>query len=336
MSGGRRADRRPRRGGGRRRVLPLARVPRRRGRHPHAADRGRRPRARGPARRPRDPGHRAGRRDLPLRLPRPPRRRRPADRPRLDRLRPDRPGRGLPPPHPRRPAAGRRERAQRRPDRRPRASRAKSRASDRNQINRNRRAGLRGADRRRRREPARRIAPGSSPPTRRRCAAPNADRALLLRRRLLRPASSGRTAPGWRWPTPPTAGSPRARSLVESDGFLHYYLSGSADSSLRRLADEERGRGAGRVRRRAGPAAQPRRRHHPRRPPRGVQARVREPREALAHLGDRLRLARPTPTSAAAATRAGFFPAYRAPSQVGLSSVRRVRPESGRCRGRRR
>ena len=39
---GRRVARRPRRGGGERGVLPLAPLPRRRGRHPHAADRGRR------------------------------------------------------------------------------------------------------------------------------------------------------------------------------------------------------------------------------------------------------------------------------------------------------
>ncbi len=74
-----------------------------------------------------------------------------------------------------------------------------------------------------------------------------------------------------------------------SDGYLHYYLSGSADSHLRdspmknvvaRLVEHSAD---------ARPPPQPRRRHLPRRRPRGVQARLRQPRAALAHLGDRLR-----------------------------------------------
>ena len=46
---------------------------------------------------------------------------------------------------------------------------------------------------------------------------------------------------------------------------------------------------------------------------RGVQARLRQPRAALAHLGDRLRPRRPTRASAAGRDAGGFFPAYRRP-----------------------
>ncbi len=89
------------------------------------------------------------------------------------------------------------------------------------------------------------------------------------------------TAPG---------GELAAASLaVVSDGYLHYYLSGSADSHLRdspmknvvaRLVEHAD---------RARPPPQPRRRHLPRRRPGGVQARLRQPPADLANLGDRLR-----------------------------------------------
>ncbi len=55
-----------------------------------------------------------------------------------------------------------------------------------------------------------------------------------------------------------------ASIAAASDGFIHYYLSGSADCHLARLADEERRLCAGRPLLRAGPAAQPRRWHHAR------------------------------------------------------------------------
>ena len=46
---------------------------------------------------------------------------------------------------------------------------------------------------------------------------------------------------------------------------------------------------------------------------RGVQARLRQPRAALAHLGDRLRPRRPTRGSQRGRERGrDFFPAYRA------------------------
>ena len=183
---------------------------------------------------------------------------------------------------------------------------------------------IRGPDRRRRRgrpRGSRRIPRrlrGDDAPHQRR-------RALLLRRRLLRPdprvgprlAGAGRRPrrwgrrgldPGRERRLPPLL--PQRQLRLEP----------------RRLADEERGRGAGRGRRRAGPAAQPRRRDHPRRPARGVQARVREPRDAVAHLGDRLRLE-------------GLRPPQRRPRHgpvlpgVPLAVARRVRPvrrESGR------
>ena len=119
-------------------------------------------------------------------------------------------------------------------------------------------------------------------------------RALLLRRRLLRPHPRAPSAPGSRSPAPPTARSPPPRSPPRSDGFLHYYLSGSADSHLRDSPMKNVVARAGRARRRARPAAQPRRRHRPRRRARGVQARLRQPRAALAHLGAGLRRRAPT------------------------------------------
>ena len=58
-------------------------------------------------------------------------------------------------------------------------------------------------------------------------------RALLLRRRLLRPGPRSRRAPGWPWRSPPMASVAAASIAARSDGYLHYYLSGSADSHLR-------------------------------------------------------------------------------------------------------
>ena len=80
-----------------------------------------------------------------------------------------------------------------------------------------------------------------------------------------------------------------ASIAVHSDGFLHYYLSGSADAHLRDSPMKNVVASLVELADRAGPAAQPRRRHRPRRPPRGVQARLRQPRAALAHLGAGLR-----------------------------------------------
>ena len=138
-------------------------------------------------------------------------------------------------------------------------------------------------------------------------------RALLLRPPPTSTASSKPIAPGWPSPPPPTASLAAASIAAVSDGYLHYYLSGSADSHLRdspmknvvaRLVEHAD---------RARPPAQPRRRHRPRRRPRGVQARLRQPPADLAHLGARLRPeTQPTRASAPAAMPAASSRAYRA------------------------
>ena len=261
---------------------------------------------------------RPDRRELPLRLPGLSRirlRPRPgwvrvgcaADRSRLDRLLADRPRLDLPPPHPRRPAARRGQRAQRRPDRRPRAAaeeQGERPQPDQPQSPRR----IRGADRARPRD-----RPGGSgrlPLRLRADDAPGRRRpALLLRRRLLRPDPRGR---------PGLAGAcrrPRRRDRRRVGHGRERRLPPLLPQRQRRrqparLADEERRRGPGRARRRARDAAQPRRRHHPRRPARGVQARLRQPRAALAHIRDRLR-PRCLPTLSADRPATGFFPAYR-------------------------
>ena len=56
--------------------------------------------------------------------------------------------------------------------------------------------------------------------------------ALLLRRCLLRRASSAPSGPGWRSRPTPRALPAAASIACVSDGYLHYYLSGSADSRL--------------------------------------------------------------------------------------------------------
>ena len=227
------ADRGPRRGGGRRGVLPLPPVPRRRGRHPHPADRDRRRRAAGAADRPRDRRRARARRDLPLRLSGPR-----SDAPGVTSVDPgrgrllgDRAGQRLHPPHARRrrrsppPASATSSRS---PTRR---CRSKSRSSDRNQINKNRRSGY-----------ELRLVPGPETSAAERAGflaayeqtmrrtdaaeryffgAAYFDRILESRAHLARPRRSPR-------------GRVAAASIAaRSDGFLHYYLSGSADSHLR-------------------------------------------------------------------------------------------------------
>ena len=153
----RRADRRPRRGRGERGVLPLAPLPRRRGRHPHAADRGRRRRAARAADRPRDRRRRRARRDLPLRLPGLVRSRASGLRPRCRRGQSRLRRSTRPRSTSRRPASSRSSSATRSASRRSPAPAErnvvqiadpalppKSRASDRNQINKNRARRLRG------------------------------------------------------------------------------------------------------------------------------------------------------------------------------------------------
>ena len=79
----------------------------------------------------------------------------------------------------------------------------------------------------------------------------------------------------------PEGGCAAAALLVRSDGFLHYYLSGTADAHRRAGPFEEPDRRRDRVRRGARAAAEPRRRRPPRRRPRGVQAWLRQHRAAL-------------------------------------------------------
>ncbi len=85
-------------------------------------------------------------------------------------------------------------------------------------------------------------------------------------------------------------GAPAAASIAcVSDGYLHYYLSGSADA---RLGDSPMKNVLARLIEHAGrarAAAEPRRRHPRRRRARGVQARLRQPLARLAHLGADLR-----------------------------------------------
>ena len=242
-------------------------------------------------------GRTRARRDLPLRISRESskrsrlpgavlRRLRHLD-PESDRLLGDRPGHGLRPPHPRRAAACRRQRAQRRPDRRPGAAAEEPR--QRPQPDQQEPAPrLRGADRprpgddrRRARRLPRRLRADDAPHRRR--------RALLLRRRLLRPHPRLGSDLARARRSPPDGEIAAASIAARSDGFLHYYLSGSADSHLRDSPMKNVVAALVEPLRRAGAAAQPRRRHRPRRPARGVQARLRQPRAALAHLGDRLR-----------------------------------------------
>ena len=90
--------------------------------------------------------------------------------------------------------------------------------------------------------------------------------------------------------TAPDGALAAASIAAVSDGYLHYYLSGSADSHLRdspmknvvaRLVEHSTELG---LPLNLGGGIAPRRR------PGGVQARLRQPPRALAHLGDRLRL----------------------------------------------
>ena len=166
----------------------------------------------------------------------------------------------------------------------------KSRGSDRNRINRNRRAGYEV-----------RLVPGPSAgaedragfraayeETMRRNAAA---RALLLRGRLLQPRArigALATGPGR------GAGRRRRRRLARRPQRRLPPLLPQRQRRLApaRLADEEPRRRPGRARRLAGAAAQPRWRDRPRRPPRGVQAGLRQPRAGLVGLRDRLRRGR--------------------------------------------
>ena len=273
----------------------------------------------GAADRPRDRRRPRPRRDLPLRLPRPrppPRavavRRRIGRRPRsrLDPAEIDFSATGLvsvflrdrlgePP------LAGA-DRAQRGPDRRPGAAAeepAQRPPPDPPQPE----AGYELDARPRRRDDAPRSAPASSTLYEQTMRRTDAAGALLLRRRLLRPRCSSRAHLAR--PRPAPGGEPAAASIAAvSDGFLHYYLSGTADAHLARLADEERLRRADRARRRARPAAQPRRRHRARRRPRGVQARLRQPPSSPCTPRRSSATPRPTSGSAPAATPAGSSP----------------------------
>ena len=210
------------------------RVPRRRGGHPHAAGRERGLDRGGAADRPRDPGLRPPRRDLALLLPRGatvsgaadrPRRRRPGaragwsasssatasasppalrggtrplDRPRL---------------RPRRAAQVADERPPADPQERGRRLRASS--GSRARLPTAERPGR--VPRRLHRDDARR----------------RGRRALLLRRRLLRRRCSPRRSPGWSRSRGPDGDVAAAALAVRSDGFLHYYLSGTADDHRR-------------------------------------------------------------------------------------------------------
>ncbi len=80
-----------------------------------------------------------------------------------------------------------------------------------------------------------------------------------------------------------------ASIAARSDGLLHYYLSGSADSHLRDSPMKNVVAALVELSAELGIAAQSRRRPAARRPAGGVQARLRQPRAALAHLGAGLR-----------------------------------------------
>ena len=147
------------------------------------------------------------------------------------------------------------------------------------------------------------------------------DRALPLRARLLRPALP-LAASRIFIVTGPEGDVAAAAITVISDGFLHYYLSGTADSHRKRApsknlivavtdyADEPR------------PADEPRRRRRARRWARGVQARLRQPRAALPHPRVDLRPRRSTRSSPPAAADAASSRAT-APDAGGARSMRR-------------
>ena len=112
-----------------------------------------------------------------------------------------------------------------------------------------------------------------------------------------------------------------ASIAARSDGFLHYYLSGSADSHLRDSPMKNVVAALAELSDRARPAAQPRRRHLPRRPPGGVQARLRQPRAALAQLGADLRPGRLHAPLGRSRRRGGSFPPTGGrPSWTGFSA----------------
>ncbi len=182
---------------------------------------------------------------------------------------------------------------------------AKSRGSDRNRINKNRRAGYgvgSSPARRRRRSSG----PASSPPTTRRCIAP-APPSATSSTPPTSTASSSPTTPGWRSRRHPAGG--RRRLAGRAQRRLPPLLpQRQRRRAAARLADEERRRGAGRARDRAGPAAQPRRRPLARRRAGGVQARLRQPRAALARPPRSSATARPTTDSRPGATRPASSP----------------------------
>ena len=280
-----------------RRLLPLPRLPRRRGRHPHAADPRRRGRRSPTADRPRDPRLRAPRRDLAVRLSRAAPSRAPGPRPggRSGRLVGHRAGERLRARAPRRGAVAR----GRRPSARgcwshdpacPRSLRAAARRADPRQP------------------PSRLERRGAPRPARR------PSRARGLRRGLHRDDA-------------PRAGAAERYFFARSylDAALSYERSwlagrraGAASWARRRsppqrlrpallprrhrrrraraLAVQERGRGDARPRRRARPAAQPRRRAGRGRRARGVQARLRQRQAGVLHAGGGLR---PGPSTSA-------------------------------------
>ena len=202
------------------------------------------------------------------------------------------------------------DRAQRRPDRRPGAA-AEEPAERPPPGPPQPRSGLRARARPRRRDDRR--AARRLPRRLRADDAPHRRRAaLLLRRRLLRPHPRRR---------PHLAGArhrPRRRARRRLDRRASATASStttSAAAPTRTSRDSPMKNVVARLVEHAaelGPAAQPRRRHHPGRRARGVQARLRQPPAALAHLGARLRPASATRSSAPGREAGGFFPAYRA------------------------
>ena len=168
------------------------------------------------------------------------------------------------------------------------ALKPKSRPSDRRQVRRNLEAGY-----------AVELIPGAETSAAQRAAfldlyeqtmrRTDAAAALLLRRRVLRRASSPPSAPGWRSPPTPTAPRPPPRSPASRDGYLHYYLCGSADS---RLGDSPMKNVLARLIEHADELELPLNLGggiHRRRRAGGVQARLRQPHARLAHLRGRLR-----------------------------------------------
>ena len=129
-------------------------------------------------------------------------------------------------------------------------------------------------------------------------------------RRVLRRAALPSSAAGCCVARPRRASAGAGAIAAVSDGFLHYYLGGTADARSRGVAVQEPDRRDARPRRRARAAAQPRRRRHARRRARGVQARLRQ--RELPFRTHELVCDPAAYESSRRRPRAGeFFPAYR-------------------------